>query len=431
MLYLAFFFPPTRASGVYRGLAFANVFADSGWDVTVFTAPERFFSHSIRSIDDSLLATVDPRITVVRPRMDLQPWESDVRHLSWLRSHQPILWEGLRRTLLKQTISEPYVTWIPDVLRQAMKLHRREKFDLVVATGNPFSSFVAARLLGRMLDVPYVIDYRDAWTFDQFSEEMRWPEGHRVLKTEKWCVDGAAEVLFVNDGMRDWYADRYPEAADAMQVVPNGWEPEILGDVEPQVVDPERPLSFRYVGTVHESIPLEEMFEGWQLARQDASLSGSTLDIYGHLGFFPHSVARVMERFPDVETSGVHPRGPVAKADIRTAYEGADVLVFCAAGARFVTSGKIFEYMATGRPIVSVHKRGLAAEEVLEKYPMWFPAASLDPRDIADAFRAGAEAARSMTPEQQKEASKVALPYRRETVIAPFEERMRGLVSRG
>jgi len=432
VLYLAFYFPPTRASGVYRARAFANVFADSGWDVTVFTAPERFFSHSIKSVDPSLLATVDPRVTIVRPHMDLQPWETDIRRFSRLHRTQPIVWEGMRRTLIKQTLSEPYITWLPAVFREAVKRHRKEKFDLVMATGNPFSAFVAAGVIGRMLKIPYVIDYRDAWTFDQFSETMRYPDDHRVMAAEKWCLDGAAEALVVNDGMRQWYAERYPEAADHVKVVLNGWEPDILGEVPPRVPDPARPLSFRYLGTVTDPMPLEELFSGWELARKGPVLDDATLDVYGHLGFFPHAAARVRARFPEDEVaSGVHYHGAVSKTEVGATYAGADVLVFSVPGARFVTSGKVFEYMATGRPIVSVHQRGLAAEEVLADYPLWFPAASLEPDDVAAAFSAAGAAARTLTAEQQAEAAASALPFARETVIAPFEERMRALVSGG
>ena len=431
VLYLAFFFPPTRASGVYRSRAFANVFADAGWRVSVFTAPERFFSHAIRSIDDSLLETIDPRVEIHRTPMDLQPWESDVRRYSRWHRAAPLLWEGARRQLVAKTTSEPYVTWVPGVLREAMREHRRDPFDLIIATGNPFSAFVAAGMLGRTLKVPYVVDYRDAWTFNQFTEQMRYPDDHRVMKAEQWSLAGAEEILYVNDGMRQWYAERYPESAARMQVVLNGWEPELLGDVPPAVGPPERDLSFRYVGTVTDPMPLEELFGGWQLAHGSPEVAGSTLDIYGHLGFFPHAAARVQERFPDPATSGVHYRGAVPKAEIAATYAGADALMFSVPGARFVTSGKVFEYMATGRPIVSVHQRGLAAEELLAGYPLWFPAASLEIEDVADAFRAAAAATRTLTPEQQRAAARTALPYRREQVIAPFVERMEQVVRRG
>jgi hypothetical protein len=40
LCFIAFYFPPTRASGVFRSRAIANHFADAGWDVTVIT-PQR------------------------------------------------------------------------------------------------------------------------------------------------------------------------------------------------------------------------------------------------------------------------------------------------------------------------------------------------------------------------------------------------------
>ena len=80
LLYLSFFFPPSRASGVFRGRATANHLAESGWDVTVLTAPTEFFSYYLDGAsDETLLATVDPRVRVVRPPMSAYRWESDVR----------------------------------------------------------------------------------------------------------------------------------------------------------------------------------------------------------------------------------------------------------------------------------------------------------------------------------------------------------------
>src|SRR5258708_12163187 len=63
ILYLAFFFPPSRSSGVYRARATANALARSGWDVTVCTAPRRFFTEYIGSTNPSLVesAATAPR----------------------------------------------------------------------------------------------------------------------------------------------------------------------------------------------------------------------------------------------------------------------------------------------------------------------------------------------------------------------------------
>ena len=98
----------------------------------------------------------------------------------------------------------------------------------------------------------------------------------------------------------------------------------------------------------------------------------AVLDIHGHLGFFPHDATLLRPRQAAGADVGVVNRGAYAKTDAAKAYAETAALVFCVPGARFVTSGKVFEYMATGKPIVSVHEPGITAADVLTGYPLWF-----------------------------------------------------------
>lgn len=120
-------------------------------------------------------------------------------------------------------------------------------------------------------------------------------------------------------------------------------------------------------------------------------------------------------------------RGPVSKTEVARAYAESDVLVFLVGGARYVTSGKIFEYMASGRPIVSVHAPGIAATEVLTGYPLWFNADSLDPEQIAQSMIAAGKLAQDMTPELRAAARRHAETYARSAVLAPLEAKLRVL----
>lgn len=430
VLYLAFYFPPSRASGVFRARATANHLAASGWDVTVHTAPREFFEKYLHAVDDSLERTLDPRLRVVRPRMGYAHWETDIRRFGRFRATFPSLDAVARRKRADLSFPEPYATWIPSVLAHAVAEHARRPYDVVVATGNPFASFAAAWLLHRVLRVPYVLDYRDAWTFNQFTEEVRYPAGHRAWRWERRVLAEAAEVAFVNDGMRGWYADRYPRSAGRMTVVPNGWEPEILGDLATDgapAAPAAPPLRFGYVGTITESMPTEPLFEGWRLAREHPELAGASLDLHGHLGFFPRQREALRAQVATGERTGVAYHGPAPKASIAQVYAGLDVLLLWLPGARYVTSGKVFEYMATAKPVVSVHRPDLAAVEVLRDYPLWAPNASLEPQDVAAALVAGARAALGRTPEQAQQALAHARRYTRAAVLAPFEQRLRGL----
>lgn len=427
VLYLAFYFPPTRASGVFRARATANHLAEAGWDVTVHTAPREFFTEYIDSYDASLEATIHPDVTVLRPGMSFAHWETDIRKFSRFRGTVPTLDTIVRRRRSEMSFPEAYASWIPRVVARAVADHARRPYDVVVATGNPFAAFAAAWLLHRALRVPYVLDYRDAWTFNQFSEEVRYPPGHRAWRWESRVLRSASEIAFVNQGMLGWYADRYPFAASRMTVVPNGWEPEILGRGDGRTPRRDGPLRFGYVGTVTDAMPFEALFEGWRLARQDASMADATLSVHGHLGFFPRQVQALVDRMPLGPGTGVRYEGPVPKADIGRTYADLDVLALWLPGARYVTSGKVFEYMATAKPVVSVHRPDIAATDVLAGYPLWVPNTSLEPDDVARALVEGARTARDSSDADVAAARAHAERYTREAVLAPFEQRLRKL----
>ncbi|MFD0852621.1 glycosyltransferase, partial [Actinomadura adrarensis] len=198
----------------------------------------------------------------------------------------------------------------------------------------------------------------------------------------------------------------YPEAASRMMTVPNGWDADTLADAAAptaRVGEGESRPRFTFVGTITEEQPIEKMVEGFHRAREHPGLENAELRLYGYFGFFGAAPSQLRARFALGEEGGavgeesgaagdgdegllapgVRHYGPVSKTAVAGVYAEADVLVFLNGGGRFVTSGKIFEYMAAGRPIVSVHPPGSAAEEILRGYPLWFNPGGLDPAEIA------------------------------------------------
>jgi hypothetical protein len=428
LLYLAFFFPPSRGSGVYRARATANHLARQGWDVTVLTAPTYFVRDLIGSFDEALAATVDPRIRIERPPMRYYALEHDVRRFSRFRATLPVVARRLHRWGLAHVFPEKYWSWGLACLARGLRLHARRRFDVIVATGNPFASFATAWLLNRLTGVPYVLDYRDSWTLDQFQDRPAYPPGHPAWRWENRVLSRAAAVTFVNGAQRDWHAERYPHVAARMQVVPNGLDEELLG--EPAGRPPrESPVRFTFLGTVIPGQPIEELAEAFRLARQEPDLVGSRITIYGYLGYFPSSERALRQRLARADDVFEY-RGPVPKPQVATVYQETDVLIFMTSGGRYVTTGKIFEYMGTGLPIVSVHAPDVAACEVLQGHPLWFNPGGLDVPSVAKALVEAARTARTMTVEQQRAARAHAARYSRTRVLEPFEHLLRDLAGR-
>lgn len=453
LLLIAAFFPPSRASGVFRPLAMANYLADQGWDVTVITVQEEFFDRVTASRDDSLLAAIHPDIEVVRVPMPIQHLERDLRHFGPLRANFPRLHSKIYRRL---QVFDRYSPWLPGVVAEGLRRHRRERFDLVLATGNPWTSFAAAAALHRVTGVPYVLDYRDSWTLNQFTQELAFPDGHAAYTWEPRLLRRAAGVVFVNQGMLDWHAARYPQVADRMLVLENGYDADLLAlDGPPEAEaelesgrepapepgrepapepgpepapEPDRPLRFGYLGTLTDQYDNTVFWQGWKLAQQDPAMRGATANIYGHVGFFGTVAATQARGLPDGSVTHAMYHGPVAKSDVARTYRELDVLLFLVPDSPFVTSGKTYEYMATGKPIVAVHSPESAAGEPLRDYPLRATVADMTPEAVRDALLRGAALARTATPADRDAALAHARRYDRRALLAPFEQRLRGLV---
>ena len=298
--------------------------------------------------------------------------------------------------------------------------------DLVVGSANPNVDFVPGRTLHRTSGVPYVMDYRDAWLLDVFDGHQLHPDASRMARMERELIGSAREVWFVNEGIRDWHALRYPLAADRMHVVMNGYDPGLGPVPRTSAPDPGAPLTFGYIGTVSPKVPLRQFVDGWAQARAvSPHMAGARAEIHGYLGYYSMPRPDMLKVLREGVNDGLVYAGPVAKADVRRLYETFDALLLILGTGRYVTSGKVFEYTASALPIVSVHHPGNAATDVLRGYPLWFPIETLDADAVARALVAAAEASRMATPEMREAARAFSEQYARDNQLIP---RVRALI---
>ena len=120
----------------------------------------------------------------MRPNLNLFAWQ-DVRGYGRFRGTCPHLARSLYDWGQRHVFPEHYASWARSSLHRALRMHARRRFDVVLATGNPFASFAAAWAFNRLTRSPYILDNRDAWTLDLFSEEPRFDAGHPAWTWER------------------------------------------------------------------------------------------------------------------------------------------------------------------------------------------------------------------------------------------------------
>jgi glycosyltransferase involved in cell wall biosynthesis len=443
--YIAWGFPPSRSGGTYRQLATANALAAAGWDVTVVTVDRTAFT-TITGADESLEALVDPRVTVLRTRFDWPLRNQDRSTWPALRRIAPPVWLRARVLYEKAIFPEVgYAEWLATLRSALDELHQRRPIDLVLATGNPHVSFAAAHRLHQSHGVPYVMDYRDAWLLDVFTGQRTASDHSRLARLERRLIAAASQVWFINQDILDWHATRYPAAASRFRLVPNGWDPSLLdlggGDgLGSQAAARQgangrpgeamarkgagRPLTFGYLGTMSANAPMPQVVEGWKRAKERGLLPpDSILKLGGYLGYFggPPDPAKdpVAAAVLGNAESGVEYVGRVDKTAVGPFYGSLDALVLPIKAGRYVTSGKVYEYVATGKPVVSIHPPEAGASKVLEGYPLWVPVTAMTTSETAAAFGRAADLLQHITPAQTAEALAFGGRLTRERQLGP------------
>ncbi|MDX6285607.1 MAG: hypothetical protein QOG53_1092 [Frankiales bacterium] len=430
LLYLAYGFPPAAKSSAYRMREVANSFAERGWDVTVVTIAHTSWELEY-GLDESLMDGVHPAIRIVEMPLRRNELETDIRRWPRYRARFPIRWRQRQAKLDIKTFPEPvFGRWRPVIEDTALRVHHEHPVDLCLVSPAPYTMVAGALRLHRDHGVPFAVDYRDGWSLDVLGGGEAFTPSSPAGQLEAELMAAARAVWVVNEPIREWYAARFPALGDRLRVVRNGFDPHAV-TASTRRPDPAG-LAFGYVGTVNFSVDMTRaILNGWRLARkQDDVIARSTLTFRGHMGAGHGRAASAHVRYVE-QTPAVSYRGPVAKGDIAAVYASFDVLLLALAGGRFVTSGKVFEYAASGLPILSVHQAEHDAAAVLDGRPLWVRPDALDAEAIGKAFVTAAHTALSATDEQRAAARAAAERFERRRQIepavaelaAPFEAR--------
>ena len=213
VLLLGMQFPPARGSGVYRLRAWAHHLVNQGYDVTVLCTSREYWLRLAGSLDDELAARTDPRVRLVEVEIPHEHLIQDVRQMSWVHASFPKAFLEMHRLIQSKLFPEVYAPLIPVYVAAALKVHARHRVDLVLASGNPYSLFGVAWLLGKVLRKPYVVDYHDPWTLDVLKEDDAFEPGHPAFKWERRIVEGAARIDTDHNPPADGDRRRGPRAA--------------------------------------------------------------------------------------------------------------------------------------------------------------------------------------------------------------------------
>ncbi len=370
LLFVTYYFPPSGGPGVQRSLKFVKYLPEFGWRPTVLTVrPE---SASWPDPDPDSVAEIPEGILVERTGA-WDPYALYARLKG--RKKQEVISVGftgedgavphrrfarwLRANLF---LPDARVGWVPFATARARAL-MREQYDAVLTTGPPHSTHFAGLALRRTRDTPWLVDFRDPWTEIYYYADLPMAGPARALDAflERKVLRNADGCSVVSESMQRRFAER----GYASEVIANGFDPAdfeesasscmVSGDAfviahvgnmsrtqNPEAFwkalsDPETPsdwpdLQCRFTGHVDSSV----------LASASAFCPGVRLDTFPYV---PHRTA------------------------IDRMREAALLLLSInrVQGAEAITTGKLYEYLASGRPVLALGPADGDAARILQE----------------------------------------------------------------
>jgi glycosyltransferase involved in cell wall biosynthesis len=254
----------------------------------------------------------------------------------------------------------------------------------VLVSGSPFSSFPAAARLARSARLPLVLDYRDEWGISnavwenkrlgRFSRYVQGRMQARVVRAAGGLVATTRHSAATLDAVRAACGGRAK-----VTWVYNGYDTDDFAAASAPCSAPER-FRIAYVGTLWNLTSVSPLVDAVCLldGRDPGLAAGLELVFVGRrTGPQEEQVAR-LRRTRCTLTERPYIDHSEAVALMRGS--GAPCLLLSdLPGAGRVVPAKFFEYLATGRPILTIAPKG-EAWDLLRPYP---GAVCFEPKDVA------------------------------------------------
>lgn len=359
LLFLAYLLPPFRAVSRIRLKSIARQLSLLGWDVTV-VAPHPSL---IKGASDLESITADMDTLNIRRIYTGHRWRCLTSTLN--RSYHGIAWfaGGICRRIARIARLDDKIGWYSEAYKACAHL-TPDDVDVILATASPFGSFNLARRLSRRLGRPFVMDYRDLWTTGHPHTNYHATLRNKRLET-KLLADCAA-VSIISPSMGLSLVEQCGVEAEKIHVIPNGYDPADFEGIEPHDFGH---FAIIYAGTFYPpKSDVEPLMQALTRLKNTSANDNWRFHYYGRFNDHVAESAAVHGLRDKVVLHGLVPRREVLSA-VRGA--GAAVVVVSVynhseLGDRGMFTGKIFELIGLGVPILTVAPPGCDIEEVIQ-----------------------------------------------------------------
>lgn len=365
VLILTYYWPPSGGAGVQRWLKFVKYMRHYGWEPVVYTVE----NGELPVVDDSLQKDVPDGVTVLKTPI----WEPYSIYKKFIgRKKEDKINASFLNENKKAGLTEKISIWIrgnffiPDARRFWIKPSivylsdyiAKNNIRHVISSGPPHSMhLIALGLKKKFGELKWIADFRDPWTNIDFYEKLMLSSfaDKKHHRQELSVLMHADKVTSVGQTMNDEFAAMYAQAGGEetgkFNVITNGYD---AADINLEGEIKDKKFSVAHIGTLVKDRNPEVLWkvlsklvkENTEFKKQlEIKLVGK-IDLYVKEQIIFYGLDRFVnkiEYLPHDEVIREQQRSRVLL-----------LLVNDTKNAKGILTGKFFEYMASGAPILAI-----------------------------------------------------------------------------
>ncbi len=355
VLIITYYWPPSGGSGVQRWLKFAKYLPEAGWEPVIFTPENPDFDLK----DETLLKDIPSHLEVIKFPI-WEPYQLFSKIKGKSKTHPGRLLEQKDRGFLEKSaiwmranllVPDPRIFWVKPSVKFLTDLVKNGQFQAIITTGPPHSLHLIGLELKRKTGIFWLADFRDPWSQWEFLDTL--PMSAIVRKKHENLEQAVLKTADVVTTISPTFQrDLNKIAGREIKLLTNGYDPsDIPQDFKPREKKAGS-LHLVYSGiidSIRNPVPLLEAMK--------AEFSGKNEEVnMTFVGNISESVREFIQS--DSWLSGrIHFAGYVSHQEVFGFYEKADALVLILTDTKNAQGnipGKLFEYLATGIPVMAL-----------------------------------------------------------------------------
>jgi len=385
ILLIAYYYPPLGGAGVQRTLKFAKYLYKFGYNVCVLTV-EDARNGSIR--DESLKYEALDGIKIFRAKegnpnfiiniankainkrnvisRDVNKFQVPNHSSSFKTNIKKKIKNILLNIYRSLSIPDDKISWKKEAVKLGNEIIREENIDLIYSTSAPYTCHLIALALAKFSNIPWICDFRDPWALNPFVD-YPWFIKKINSNLEKKVVKRSDKVISVSQPIIDDFVLNYKdEDPSKFKVITNGYDEEdFIGynkDIKPEK------FTITYNGTLYGKRSPSNFLEAVTRLIESSKIDKSKiiLKFVGEIGRDAKAdINNFTLRFGDiVQCIDYLPH----KESLKQIENSSALLLIIESGegSQGIYTGKIFEYIRSGKNIIGIVPDGVAKDLIMK-----------------------------------------------------------------